>query len=303
MRAAKTPTPEEAASPEWNNKAFINKITRALMSKIFSGDIGLEQLATLFLKVLNEHQLLLQVDNPALTSVLAKYRWDGVVRPTEGDFLMVVDTNVGFNKTNAVVESSEVYEVDLTKAASPQASLTVFRRNNSVGIDSCNHWNKVRAEGEQNYPIQDCYWNYLRVYAAKGTFLLDATPQSIPAEWMILKKSPPPKVDALEEAIEGVQGLGTMQVVPASNSLTTRFRFLLPPDVIQAGPETGQWSYHLKVQKQPGTLAIPITIRIQVPANASVIQPPAGAVVEGKTILLQTNLRTDLEIEVLYQTP
>jgi hypothetical protein len=59
----------------------------------------------------------------------------------------------------------------------------------------------------------------------------------------------------------------------------------------------------LKVQKQPGTLAVPITIRIQLPANASVIQPPAGAVVEGKTILLQTDLRIDLEIELLYQTP
>jgi hypothetical protein len=57
------------------------------------------------------------------------------------------------------------------------------------------------------------------------------------------------------------------------------------------------------VQKQPGTLAVPITIRIRLPGNASVIQAPAGAVVEGTNILLETNLRIDLEIEVLYQIP
>ena len=220
MRAAKTPTAEEAASLEWNNKAFINKITRALMGKIFSGDVELDRLATLFLRVLNEHHVLLQVDNSVITSVLEKYHWDGIVRPSGGDFLMVVDTNVGFNKTNAVVELSEVYEVDLTKTMSPQASLTVVHTNKSIGIDSCKHWEKIRVDGEKDYPIQDCYWNYLRVYSAKGTFLLDANPQSIPAGWMIQNKSPRTQVDVLDEKIDGVQGFGTMQVVPASDSLT-----------------------------------------------------------------------------------
>jgi hypothetical protein len=120
---------------------------------------------------------------------------------------------------------------------------------------------------------------------------------------MILKKSPPAKVDTLEEEIDGVQGFGTLEVVPVSDSRTVRFQFLLPPGVIQAGPEAGQWLYRLKVQKQPGTLAVPITIHIRLPAGASVIQAPSGAGVEGSSILLQTDLRTDLEIEVLYRVP
>ena len=73
--------------------------------------------------------------------------------------------------------------------------------------------------------------------------------------------------------------------------------------MIQPGSENGQWLYHLKVQKQPGTLAVPITIRIHLPAHALVIQAPAGAVVDGTDITLQTDLRFDLEIEVLYRVP
>jgi hypothetical protein len=303
MRAEKTPSPEEAASPEWNNKAFINKITRALMEKIFSGDVELEPLATLFLKVLDERHVLLQVDNPVITSVLERYHWDGAVHSGGGDFLMVVDTNVGYNKTNVVVALSQVYEVDLTQTASPKSSLMVVHNNQAVGVASCNHWEKVRMEGEKDYPIQDCYWNYLRVYTPAGTFLLDATPQSIPAGWMILEKSPPAEVDVLDEEIDGVQGFGTMQVVPASDYRITLFEFLLPADVVQAGPESGQWLYRLRVQKQPGTLAVPLTIRIRLPGNAAVLQAPAGAVVEGSSILLQTDLRVDRQIDVLYQIP
>ncbi|HMB21841.1 MAG TPA: hypothetical protein VKP08_03365, partial [Anaerolineales bacterium] len=107
--------------------------------------------------------------------------------------------------------------------------------------------------------------------------------------------------DALDEEIEGVQGFGTMQVVPASDTLTVDFQFLLPAGVIEPGPESGQWLYRLKVQKQPGTLAVPLTIHIHLPEKASVLQAPPGAVVNGTDLTFQTNLRFDLEIGVLYQ--
>jgi hypothetical protein len=119
---------------------------------------------------------------------------------------------------------------------------------------------------------------------------------------MIGQESPPVQVDLLNEEIAGVQGFGTIQVVPASDSLTTDFQFLLPPDVLQAWTNN-QWMYRLKVQKQPGTRAVPITIRIQLPEGATVIQAPPGATVEGTLVLFQTDLRLDRQIEVLYQFP
>jgi len=73
-----------------------------------------------FVASLNEHHLLLKFDGPSMTDILARHRWDGTVRPKKGDFLMAVDTNVGFNKTNAVVTSTMVYDVDLTKLAALQ---------------------------------------------------------------------------------------------------------------------------------------------------------------------------------------
>ncbi len=300
MRASKTPTAEDLASPGWNNKVFINKISHALISKIFGGDVQWEQISALMIRVLNERHLLIQLDGPAMTSFLANRHWDGTVRSMEGDFLMVVDTNVGFNKTNAVVESSLVYEVDLGRPLSPTASLTVVHKNNAVGVLSCKHWDKVRAAGEQDYPIEDCYWNYLRIYKPEGTMLMKATPQSVPAHWMIRHQSPPAKVDLLDEEMDGVQAFGTLQVVPAGKSLSVSFQFALPSAVLGKQPGSDQMIYRLNVQKQPGTLAVLLTIRIHIPAGATLHSAPPDAIVQGNQILIETHLRQDVNLEIVF---
>ncbi|MFZ5882125.1 MAG: DUF4012 domain-containing protein [Chloroflexota bacterium] len=305
MRAAKLRTPEAEGQMEWDSKAFLDPLTRALLEKIFSDDTNLEDLVQAIILALNERHILLQVDNSQAGDFLAKYHWDGAVSPAEGDFLMAVDTNVGFNKTNAVVKTSLTYEVNLTKSNSLTSTLTVFHENGSVGIDTCHHRDKVRVMGEEKYPIQDCYWNYLRVYTPKGTFLVDAKPQTIPSAWMIGQASPPATVDVLSEQaekVEGAQSFGTIQVVPASSSLSTEFQFLLPLNVMRV-TEDGQLSYRLKVQKQPGTQAIPITIHIRLPEGAQVTRMPPGATVDETGVLIQADLRLDLQIEVVYRIP
>jgi hypothetical protein len=302
MRTAKIPTADDLASPGWNYKVFVKKIADALAEKIYSGDIPLERLVTVLIKVLNEHHLLVQFDNPSVTALLARYHWDGVVRPGDGDYLMVVDSNVGFNKTNAVVGSSIDYDIDLTTLLSPIGSLTVIHKNNSPEL-ICKQWYKIRFPDEDKYPIDDCYWNYLRVYLPKGAELLDSVTQDVPANWMIIKKDIPAHVDNLDEGIEGVQAFGTLQVVPGSESVTTNFRFDLPPGIIKTQLGLNQFTYHLKIQKQPGTKAVPITIRLHLPGNVTIQKAPSGAVIQGNSVLYQTDLQTDREIEVVFSLP
>ncbi|MBI3162990.1 MAG: DUF4012 domain-containing protein [Chloroflexi bacterium] len=294
---------EDPGASGVGRKGFMPKLAAALLDKIMDGNMDMEELARVLLEALNERHLLLQVDNPVIASALRQYDWDGAVRPDTGDFLMVVDSNIGFNKTNAVVESSLHYDIDLTKTSSPFATLTVFHRNNAPPVIYCKHWNKVRLEGEDVYPITDCYWNYMRVYKKEGTTLLDATPQYVPDNWMIVKPKNQGQVDILTEEIEGAQAFGTLQVLPGGEALSVAFRFALPASVLENTPDSKQIVYRLKVQKQPGTLAIPITIRIHIPQNALLGRAPGGAVVEENNILYETNLQTDLEFDILFSMP
>jgi len=301
MRAAKTPTASDLASNLTITKPiFINKIADAIVEKIFNGDIPPERLITLLLKTLNERHLLLKIDSPSVTAMLTNYRWDGAIHPQAGDFLMVVDTNVGFNKTNALVQSTLVYDIDLTKPTSPLGSLTVFHKNNAPAV-ICKQYAKMIPPEESFYPMSDCYWNYLRVYMASGAKLIEATPQYVPAIWMIIKQDVPARVDNLDEGIEGIQAFGTLQVVPGGESVATSFRFTLPASIVQSG--TGQSIYHLLVQKQPGTQAVPFTLRVHLPNNAIIITITDGAIVQNPNILYQINLRTDIEFEIVYQVP
>jgi hypothetical protein len=106
-----------------------------------------------------------------------------------------------------------------------------------------------------------------------------------------------------DEGIIDVQAFGTLQVVPIGESLSAGFRFALPVTVLQIDPSSGQTTYHLKVQKQPGTLAWPITIRIHLPSGAKIHTTPDKAVVQNNNILFETNLRTDVELEVTFSNP
>ena len=300
MRSAKSPTKADLANPNWDIKGFIQKLATAIIPELTSGKIKPDALYNMLISALNEHDLLLKFDNPTMTSLLASHRWDGAVHPESGDFLMAVDTNIGFNKTNAVIVENLSYDVDLTSPASPSSTLTIVHKNNAAGI-ICKQWNKIRLPGEEYYPITDCYWNYLRVYMAKGAKLLNATPQFVPAYWMIIKQDVLAKVDPLNEGIAGVQTFGTLQVVPGGESVVTNFNFSLPTSVIQTVDSLS--IYHLLIQKQPGTKAVPVIIRVHLPNNAVIKTTPSGALTQGGNVLIQTNLETDQEVTLAFKNP
>jgi hypothetical protein len=307
MRGTKF-TPSNQPSECWKKDIYTGQIANALMSKILSGDVPWKKLVEVLIQSLNEHHLLIKVDDPVLTSFLASRGWDGVVRPGGGDFLMVVDSNIGFNKTSAVVKTNLTYDVDLTNPSAPVGKLDVTHQNNAASVPCIPGPHTMVADFgetyfEEHYPIDRCYWDYLRVYKTAGTQLLSATPQSIPAEWMLLNQPVPAKVDVLDEGIPGVQAFGTLKIVPGGQYVTSSFQFALPASVLKSQGNSNQIDYHLRIQKQPGTLAVPISISVQLPKNATVQKMPSGGIIQGQTLQIQTNLQVDLDLDVVFSLP
>ncbi|HUH99251.1 MAG TPA: DUF4012 domain-containing protein [Anaerolineales bacterium] len=299
MRAAKVPPAGEPSPADWNRKAFLNPVASAVLNKLLNNPgINWSAMLTTFFQALNERHLLVLLDDPEVTTVIQRHGWDGAVRPGSGDFLMAVDTNVGYDKTNAVVQKSMIYDVDLTDLSKPVGSLDVIHTNHAAANVPC--LQDGVSDQENAYAIDRCYWNYLRVYTLQGSALLAATPHAIPAAWMILDQAVPAQVDTLDEEIAGVQGYGTLLVVPGGQTVETSFRFGLPPRVISSGPDPKQMTYSLKVQKQPGTLAIPLTVRIHLPAGAAILSAPAGSLVQSDNLLIKTDLTQDVELEVVF---
>jgi hypothetical protein len=307
MRSQKIPPPPQYRDPDWYRKIFMRGMASAILERVMSGKgISWKQMLDAMLGELNQRHILVQLDNPLLSSLLSERGWDGAVQRTDGDFLMAVETNVGYNKTNAVVKRSMDYDVNLTDLSNPSSNLTVSYTNNAVGSSGlCQQWlgGIDQTSLAYWYPIERCYYNYLRVYLPAGTQLTGATPEPVTRDEMVLlDQDVPARVDVLNEQLRGLQGFGTLLVVPIGQSLQTSFQFRLPIGIVAKILGSNNYVYQLKIQKQPGIVSAPVTFRLHLPNGAKVISAlPPPAVQDGSNLLFQSDLMEDLHVQVQFR--
>ncbi len=305
MRLAKEQKPPQGVSAAgWDRKQFISRLADPLVKKLINGDShSWQKVAGTLIQLLDEKHILIHMDDPEMKSLLAQRGWDGtIIPPANSDFLLVVDTNIGFNKTNAVVTQSLTYQLDLTDLQKPSTSLTVRHSNNASGLGECIQFNRQSAEfqAEKDYPLNDCYWSYLRIYTPAGTQMIGGTPHVIPAGLSLYEQEIPARIDALAENIPGIQSYGTLLVVPRGQSLETSFNYALPASVVIRESTTGSLNYTLKVQKQPGTLAVPLTLKVKLPTGMTILNPMSGLMENMEGWVYSTNLQRDGTFEIEF---
>jgi hypothetical protein len=303
MRGAKKPPAGQPPPEGWTNKAFIGTLAEVLLDKTLSGETDWRSLSSVLLDALEQRHLLLQLDDPDLAPVLARRGWNGALTSTTGDFLMLVDTNVGFNKTNLVVATSLNYDLDLRDPSAPVSRLFVQHANGAPAGVPCVQWGQPDPPDEASYPVNRCYWDYLRVYVPQSTRLMDSAAQDIPAAWTIAGERVPPRVDILDEGLPGLSSFGTLLVVPGGGLVETSMDFALPPGVVLTNNPDGSLTYSLYIRKQPGTAAVPLSVRIDLPPAATLEAWAAGAEVAGAVVRFETDLLVDRRLYVTFRLP
>jgi len=299
MRAAYSPPPGQDMPADWwkQRKNFIGELSGSIMAKVKSSSASsLLTLGRAAARALDARHILIQLDDPLMTKVLARRGWDGAVRVPEGDYLFVVNSNIGFNKVNAAVKTSLDYRVNLSSLSSPTASLRITHQNPPTDKQiECRHAPDY-GSGQYTDLIARCYWDYLRVYVSKDARLIDAAPRQVPAEWMLLKQSIPAQVDTLEQ-INGTQGYGTLLVVPNGQTVETTFDFALPASAVISNGKT--FTYRLYVQKQAGTSAAPFNLTIELPSNVEPIDTSMFSKVDGN--MWQTTVALDEDASIILK--
>jgi hypothetical protein len=205
--------------------------------------------------------------------------WDGALRQAEGDHLMVVDSNMGFNKANANVTQAIDYQVALEDGGQVRAELTLaYRHLVERPMPACVHESRYG----DNYAdlMERCYWDHLRVYVPAGSQLLEATGTDEP-------------VAVYEESGRTVFAtsflLGTGQA--------RRIQFTYQPNL----PDPGK-GYELLVQKQPGTEALPLRVTVAPPPGSrpAAARPDGWVWLEG-TGVWQGDLGQDRELALVWE--
>jgi hypothetical protein len=296
---------QEAWAPEggemgggwWaQRKSFMGDLAAAAWQRVRSGEVEWLTLGRTLFTLLEEKHLLVHVENPVVTEALASAGWDGALHSGAGDFLMVVDANVGYNKASARVQQELVYEVDL-RTSPPRASLTIVYTHTSSADYGCLH--EIRYDPVYVQMMDRCCWNYVRVYVPDGSQLLDATRIPVPAEAL-----PGAVGDSGETTCSMARegrwlACGALVLLPTATTQTRTWRWTLPSDVVEW--RRGEGLYVLHVQKQAGTPGHRLTVQVWLPEGA-VIRRAAPQTVEvaGQTMAYRATLKRDLLFEVLF---
>jgi hypothetical protein len=252
---------KEETGDWWSHrKDFMATVLQATARRL---EEGLDQAAWLRLasgavQALDEKHVLVYLTEERAAALVSELGWGGAMLDRPGDYVMVVDTNMGFNKANALVSTALEYVVDLSDLDRPQARLTVRHRHLlERRATLCQHQPRYDETYEQM--MERCYWDYLRVYVPAASVLVDAKPHVVPAS-ALLGRRPSPAQVMIGPLDHGRNVYGTLVLVRPSETLETYFAYVLPPDVLQIQGQ--QVEYTLLIQKQPGTDAVPIHVRI-----------------------------------------
>ena len=311
LRSAEESRPK-GVKGKWDRKQFIGELAKPLLEKILNarGQTWAKLIPELK-ELLDERHILLQFDDEEATAILQRREWDGAVRvPPDSDYLMFVEANMGYNKSNAVIETGLAYTVDLTNPAVPSGSLIIDQTNHSKVVTSCvpyqasEFYTLPSTPGEIREPIyimDYCHWGYLRIYTPAGTKLVHSNPSEIPAEATMLGEMIPARTDDLDnEGIPGAQVFGILAVTPTQQTTKTEFGYLLPANVLSKDEQNGLWTYHIKVQKQPGTLADAFSLTLQLPDGARIETATVPFEEVGGAWNAKMDLLRDLLISVSY---
>ncbi|MFO7743371.1 MAG: DUF4012 domain-containing protein [Anaerolineae bacterium] len=306
MRQAWAPE-EGQLNREWwrQRKSFMGPLAQAVWDQVEEGDADWVALAKTVLTLLEEKHLLVYVEDAAAAEALAPHGWDGALQRTAGDFLMVVDANVGYNKASAKVRQGVEYEVDLT-VSPPQANLTLVYTHTSAVDYACEP--EIRYDPVYEEMMDRCYWDYIRVYVPEGSELVDATRIPVPREAVWAGEGDSGEV-TVRRAEEGPWvTFGVLGLIPPGTTQTRRLTWTLPSDVVEWEGEEGRYS--LLVQKQPGTEGHALTVRVRLPEESTLVKmvppspnlsPPGGRGMEEGEVVYDAILDRDLEFELVFR--
>ncbi len=294
--------------PQWwrQRKNFISDLVGAMRAKVEGspGEVDWLALAKALLRSLDERHVqmwLSDESNPA-AQLLNEQGWDGALRQTDGDYLMVVDANLGYNKVNALIQQRLNYQVEIGAEGSAQATLTVRHVNPSSGEAACQH--KSRYGTDYADIVNRCYWNYMRVYAPAGARLDSATRHPVEADLLVSGQAQSGEAETLPPE-SGKTVFASFFVLPRGEETETRFVYQLPDLTLErcGGEDKGElWCYRLWVQKQAGTEAVPLRVGLTLPPGALVeTLDPTGRRPEPNQVVWEADLKQDRAFEVRFR--
>ena len=293
---------QASESENWwaNRKDFVSVLGKAMLqSLINTRDYKkMIDMAKISHELIQTGHLMLFFNEPAIQSLLREMDLDTGVKYQSGDFLYWVDSNIGFNKVDAVINRKLTYEVDLTDLENPKAHLTM-EYEHPVSLDiPCVHEATYGQEIAYTNMFQRCYWNYWRVYTPPSTRLVNASVQYVPGDMLLSGKDWQGELD-LESDLPGLGMVGGLHIVPTNSLRKVELDFMLSSDILNH--ENDVLLYELSFLKQLGLNKFPVLFSVTIPETYRFQSYPSGIMIDGNYAKMEVDIsifRNDFVITI-----
>jgi len=231
----------------------------------------------------SQHLLLAWFSDGQAQAAMELTGLDGHVQTDPGDYVYPVDSNVTpSSKLSAVTSREVILDVRLDRLGNALDTLTM-------------HWTN-RIEEPASQPYRDfprlgprtTLGMYFRAYVPAGSQLLTVAGGTT---------LPLTSLDAQGDEAGRMFMANYLRIPPGPASLT--YAWTSPLAAVLG--EDGIVTYRMTIQKQPGVTIGLLTLRIVVPAGATVIDTSAGSAVAGDTVTLSTPYDRDVVVVVRYR--
>lgn len=282
-------------------KKFLQPLAEAILAQLQRPSAPPATIAATLLAALDDGHLIVDLPDTPAAAVIAAHGWDAAVQPGSADFLMPIDTNMGYNKVNPNIRRSVSYAVDLSDPSRPRAAAQIRYQHLASGQASCDQWRKQFARAAPRYEdrADDCYWNYLRLLVPPSASLTDAETVQTPAEWMLSGVADTGSVTS-QPSDGGALSFETLVVVPRGGQRQVTFRYALPAIARAAD---GGYRYTLRLQRQPGQRD-DTTVKLLLPPGSALgatSLPPSSS--DGQIVSFAIPPRRITELIVEFATP
>lgn len=228
-------------------KQIIKDLAPLIMQRLGSASASQwASLLALFKDAMDARDVLMQFNDDQLEQFVADQGWNGAVKETPGDYLMVDVSNIKGAKTDAVTDTSMKLE-SWMDGGSMAHRLTLTRRNDG-GHTSYGFYNKT------NY-------SYVRVLVPQGSVLRGISGNDQPNNKPLMRYDASafrdPDLVALESTYQssvngaityqeaGKTGFGFWMKIEPGQTQAVQLEYAVPAGVVAS-------DYHLYVQRQPG---------------------------------------------------
>ncbi|MBN1249319.1 MAG: DUF4012 domain-containing protein, partial [Anaerolineae bacterium] len=274
-------------------KNFMADVAGVAVNRIQSGDVDMSNLARALLATLNQRHLQVYLVDDDAAAFLANQGWDGGLAKADGDFLMAVEANLGYNKVSTNIARFLSYEVDLRQHP-PYANVRLEYRHLSQREAACVP--EIRYDPDYLEMTHRCYWAYVRLILPDGARLLDGTETTIASDQMYTGRTWTGEITVTE--VQTREAFGQGFLLPTSAEQTLSFVYQLPDHVVTQEAD-GTHRYRLYVQKQAGIPTLPVSVTLHMPGNAVVLSAHPETVAERNGVLLfETIAESDVELSV-----